>query len=511
MKKKVVFTVLLLALGIPCPTLGGADTIQGPGGFAAYYSGLNLRNGDVWVINLTHIDYSGLTDYLGSGKEVFYMGVHEWDNDLAEWALIGVQVHKDNNVFQLFYASSHGLTVVRTHTIPDGIHMGWPFTEPFDMKLILQYVDNTFVVSAYFHVKGENHWTLFHDCYLHGPAAIAVPDGLLDNATIEVHIDEESDGTVAFEPPTIGSSLPVGKRDFKDEIAIWTDRGCPSTYMVGDLITIYFESHQSKYQIYCSHGEKGWKVLLEGIGDGNIHSIQMTAEPPPRKITFQLRSEYYAISASLYWHPECTIFVEKYQECQNQCFNNALWTMKRFNGMCIQDYLIKEDSQYCGYDPCANVSCSEICKGHDLWTQKCVNGICADDHLVESNSLRCGFDPCKNHCTNGKQDCGEYGVDCGGDCLFKDSDRDGIEDCLDMCPQSRCKRVDMNGCETDEDTDSVLDCEDNCPDQAGPAENKGCPYKVCTGSFCVLLLLLQNVVGFPHILKKFKNVKVITF
>lgn len=161
-----------------------------------------------------------------------------------------------------------------------------------------------------------------------------------------------------------------------------------------------------------------------------------------------------------------------------------------------------------GGDPCTHDSCGQVCKGYDLWAQKCVNGMCVDDYLIESNSLHCGFDPCKNHCTNGKQDCGEYGVDCGGDCLFKDSDRDGIEDCLDRCPQSRCKRVDTNGCETDDDADCVLDCEDNCPDQAGPAENKGCPHEVCTGSFCVLVLAFATkCCRFPTHFKKFKNAK----
>jgi hypothetical protein len=46
-------------------------------------------------------------------------------------------------------------------------------------------------------------------------------------------------------------------------------------------------------------------------------------------------------------------------------------------------------------------------------------------------------DPCQNHCTNGIQDCGEYGVDCGGGCPFIDSDADGVEDCLDECPTKR--------------------------------------------------------------------------
>jgi hypothetical protein len=86
-----------------------------------------------------------------------------------------------------------------------------------------------------------------------------------------------------------------------------------------------------------------------------------------------------------------------------------------------------------------------------------------------------GEDPCKDHCTNKIQDCGEYGVDCGGGCLFKDADSDGIEDCKDACPDSRCHRVDDTGCETDADADKVLDCEDDCPGKKGDPAHRGCP------------------------------------
>lgn len=84
-------------------------------------------------------------------------------------------------------------------------------------------------------------------------------------------------------------------------------------------------------------------------------------------------------------------------------------------------------------------------------------------------------DPCEDHCVNRKQDCGEYGVDCGGGCPFIDSDRDGVEDCRDMCPHSRCNRVDAQGCEVDSDKDGVTDCEDECPYERGDPSHKGCP------------------------------------
>ncbi|MGC1119775.1 MAG: HEAT repeat domain-containing protein [Candidatus Methanofastidiosia archaeon] len=66
-------------------------------------------------------------------------------------------------------------------------------------------------------------------------------------------------------------------------------------------------------------------------------------------------------------------------------------------------------------------------------------------------------------------------MDCGGGCSFIDSDKDGVEDCMDFCPNSQCNIVDARGCETDLDNDGVADCEDDCPDKKGDASNRGCP------------------------------------
>jgi hypothetical protein len=78
------------------------------------------------------------------------------------------------------------------------------------------------------------------------------------------------------------------------------------------------------------------------------------------------------------------------------------------------------------------------------------------------------------HCYNGIKDCNEYGVDCGGGCPFKDSDKDGVADCMDSCPDSACEKVDAKGCEIDTDSDGVGDCEDACPQEKGDTLN-GCP------------------------------------
>jgi hypothetical protein len=92
-------------------------------------------------------------------------------------------------------------------------------------------------------------------------------------------------------------------------------------------------------------------------------------------------------------------------------------------------------------------------------------------------------DPCEDHCTNKIQDCRETGVDCGGGCPFKDADSDGVEDCRDLCPDSRCTMVDADGCETDGRTA----CEDDCPDERGDTAS-GCPSNST-------MLLLGSIIG----------------
>ncbi|MBK7789870.1 MAG: OmpA family protein [Saprospiraceae bacterium] len=55
----------------------------------------------------------------------------------------------------------------------------------------------------------------------------------------------------------------------------------------------------------------------------------------------------------------------------------------------------------------------------------------------------------------------------------KDSDGDGIEDKLDLCPDQK-GGADQNGC-PDSDGDGVPDFQDNCPGLKGNKEMKGCP------------------------------------
>ena len=55
----------------------------------------------------------------------------------------------------------------------------------------------------------------------------------------------------------------------------------------------------------------------------------------------------------------------------------------------------------------------------------------------------------------------------------KDTDKDGIPDNKDACPEVAGPK-EFNGC-PDTDGDGVLDKDDLCPEVAGPASNKGCP------------------------------------
>ena len=215
LKRKTLLAVVFVFLLFANILLVYADSISGPGDYATYHLGTNFRkSGGLWVIDLINIDYSGLTDLGGSGKEAFQFMIHEWDGGLADWALIGIQVHKENGAyaFQLFYdVSPHGpWQVVRSHGIPDGTHNTWPFSTTFDMRITLRYDGVKFIVLAYFRVLGETAWTLFYDCQVSGPAEITVPNGLLDNADIQVQIDGQSDGTVTFDPPTLTRPPPVG-------------------------------------------------------------------------------------------------------------------------------------------------------------------------------------------------------------------------------------------------------------------------------------------------------------
>ncbi|MGF7138762.1 thrombospondin type 3 repeat-containing protein [Roseimarinus sediminis] len=59
---------------------------------------------------------------------------------------------------------------------------------------------------------------------------------------------------------------------------------------------------------------------------------------------------------------------------------------------------------------------------------------------------------------------------------FKDSDRDGVGDKQDLCPDTPANvEVDVSGCPLDGDGDGIPDFQDQCPDEAGGTATKGCP------------------------------------
>lgn len=192
-------------------------------------------------------------------------------------------------------------------------------------------------------------------------------------------------------------TAPFGQPD--DDKLVWTDKGCDTEYTIGESITIYFiPNNGEKYEVWAYNAIMNERLVSEGIGDGEAHSVTETVEPPAGPLTFMLK-----------------------MPCESKC----------------------ELCDLCDFDQCT----------------------------IQVK----GKDPCKDHCTNGIQDCGEYGVDCGGGCPFNDADSDGVEDCKDVCPDSRCNRVDDKGCETDADADNVPDCEDDCPEKKGDPDNQGCP------------------------------------
>lgn len=72
----------------------------------------------------------------------------------------------------------------------------------------------------------------------------------------------------------------------------------------------------------------------------------------------------------------------------------------------------------------------------------------------------------------------EAGVIENNGCPFSDRDKDGIEDELDKCPDTPGV-LENEGCpRVDRDGDGVSDNLDDCPDQPGPIDNKGCPLGI---------------------------------
>jgi outer membrane protein OmpA-like peptidoglycan-associated protein len=98
--------------------------------------------------------------------------------------------------------------------------------------------------------------------------------------------------------------------------------------------------------------------------------------------------------------------------------------------------------------------------------------------LAEPNTKNNGFSP-------GWEILAGVGVTLGGHAppppmapvaaLVKDTDRDGIPDEQDKCPNEAGPK-ENGGCpDKDSDGDGIVDRKDKCPDKAGPPEREGCP------------------------------------
>ena len=66
----------------------------------------------------------------------------------------------------------------------------------------------------------------------------------------------------------------------------------------------------------------------------------------------------------------------------------------------------------------------------------------------------------------------EFGAEIMNGC--PDSDKDGVANNEDECPEEE-GLVEFNGC-PDTDTDGVADKDDECPNETGAVDNKGCPW-----------------------------------
>lgn len=270
-------------------------------------------------------------------------------------------------------------------------------------------------------------------------------------------------------------------------VKIKIDRGCGGYYEHGDRLVVSFEVISSASTAVVSivdftpDGKREYIIKNETFYTNRTYQLEGTVKCPGGKETLQIMADVLVNGIVVTLRDECSFYVGdcpspcENVHCGTVCKGNELWQQECIDGECVDSYMVEKNSKQCGYDLCRNISCEPVCRESDLWSRKCIDGECYDHQVIEHNSKQCGYDPCRNHCTNGKKDCGEYGLDCGGGCPIIDSDRDGIEDCRDACPSSRCDRVDANGCEIDADHDGVADCEDDCPDEKGDPSNKGCP------------------------------------
>jgi outer membrane protein OmpA-like peptidoglycan-associated protein len=105
------------------------------------------------------------------------------------------------------------------------------------------------------------------------------------------------------------------------------------------------------------------------------------------------------------------------------------------------------------------------------------DGFQDEDGCPDYDNDQDGIADSVDKCPNFRED--YDGVEDKDGCPDYDNDRDGVRDSFDHCPnvpEDIDGFQDNDGCpDVDNDQDGVPDTVDKCPDQAGPAENNGCP------------------------------------
>ncbi|NQY05299.1 MAG: OmpA family protein [Flavobacteriaceae bacterium] len=99
-----------------------------------------------------------------------------------------------------------------------------------------------------------------------------------------------------------------------------------------------------------------------------------------------------------------------------------------------------------------------------------------DDECPETPGLK-EFNGCPDTDGDGIQDSEDSCPEIPGTAEFngcKDTDGDGVADPNDACVNTPGLK-ELNGC-PDADSDGITDAEDGCPNESGPATNNGCPY-----------------------------------
>jgi hypothetical protein len=148
----------------------------------------------------------------------------------------------------------------------------------------------------------------------------------------------------------VGMLLLLTAQPGQSQSHIWTDKGCDSTYNVGEQLIIYFvPSEDAEFELWAYDALMDKELLASGVGTGDTYYLEKTVTYPPGPLTFVLKVPCGGeCDSCMCDYGQCTIFVQEH-ECE----------------------------------------CPHVCRGNDLWSQKCVNGECVDDQLVEADSEEC--------------------------------------------------------------------------------------------------------------------------